>query len=118
MRADFWTNDKSQHDGQSIRTDPQRIMTKAQIHSPSEISSKQDCIAFSDNYSPFRNRNLVSETQNSQNNTFHSHDDREIVMANDEAFGALDFQHNDMNFDADNELSQLLLPTFSDSTFT
>jgi len=39
-------------------------------------------------------------------------------MANDEAFGALDFQHDDINFDADNELSQLLLPTFSDKSQT
>ena len=39
-------------------------------------------------------------------------------MANDEAFGALDFQHDDTNFDADNELSQLLLPTFSDKSQT
>ena len=33
-------------------------------------------------------------------------------MANDEAFGALDFQHDDTNFDADDTLSQQLLPTF------
>jgi hypothetical protein len=39
-------------------------------------------------------------------------------MANDEAFGALDFQHDDVNFDADNELSQLLPPTFSDKSHT
>jgi len=53
MRADFWTNDKSQHDNQSIKDDPQRIMTKAQIHSPPEISNKQDRIAFFDNKSLF-----------------------------------------------------------------
>ena len=39
-------------------------------------------------------------------------------MANDEAFGALDFQHDDLNFDADNELSQLPQPTFSDKSQT
>jgi hypothetical protein len=39
-------------------------------------------------------------------------------MANDEAFGALDFQQDDINFDADNEFSQLLLPTFSDKSQT
>ncbi len=37
-------------------------------------------------------------------------------MANDEAFGTLDFQHDDINFDADNERSQLLLLTFSDKS--
>ncbi len=35
-------------------------------------------------------------------------------MANDEAFGALDFQHDDIHFDADNKLSQHSLPTFPD----
>ncbi len=39
-------------------------------------------------------------------------------MASDEAFGALDFRHDDINFDADNELSQPLLPTFSDKSQT
>jgi hypothetical protein len=39
-------------------------------------------------------------------------------MANDEAFGALDFQHDDLNFDADNELSQLPQPTLSDKSQT
>jgi hypothetical protein len=34
-------------------------------------------------------------------------------MANDEAFGALDFQHNDIQLDADNDLLQQLLSTFS-----
>jgi hypothetical protein len=118
MRADFRTNDKSQHDSQSIKADPQRIMTKAQIHLLPENSNKQDCIAFSDNNSFSQKRNLDLETQNSQNKSFRSHDDREIVMANDEAFGALDFQHDDINFDADNELSHQLPPTFSDKSQT
>jgi hypothetical protein len=39
-------------------------------------------------------------------------------MANDEAFGALDFQHDNIYFDDDNELSQQLLPTFSDKLQT
>jgi hypothetical protein len=34
-------------------------------------------------------------------------------MANDEAFGALDFQQNDTPSDTDNDLSPQLLPTFS-----
>ncbi len=93
-------------------------MTKAQIHVSTENSNKQDFIAFSDNNSLFQNGNLDPETQNSQNESFRSHDDREIVMANDEAFGALDFQHDYINFDADNELSQLLPPTFSDKSQT
>ncbi len=80
--------------------------------------NKQNYIPFSDNYSLSQNHNSLSKTQNSQDKNFCSHDDREIVMANDEAFGALDFQHDDINFDADNELSQLLLPTFSDKTRT
>jgi hypothetical protein len=93
-------------------------MTKAQIHSPSENSNKQNFIAFSDNSSLSQKRNLNSEIQDSQNERFRSHDDREIVMANDEAFGALDFQHDDLNFDADNELSQLPQPTFSEKSQT
>jgi hypothetical protein len=118
MRADFRTNDKSQHDSQSIKVDPQRIMTKAQIHSPSENSNKQNFIAFSDKNSLSQKRNLNLKTQHPQNEQFRSHDDREIVMANDEAFGALDFQHDDLNFDADNELSQLPQPTLSDKSQT
>ncbi len=47
------------------------------------------------------------------NDTYRSHDDREIVMANDEAFGALDFQHDDIQQDAEDLLQQLLL-AFSD----
>jgi hypothetical protein len=90
-------------------------MTKAQIHSLPEKVNKQDFIAFSDNSSLSQKRNLDSETQILQNDNFRSHDVREIVMANDEAFGALDFQHDDINFDADNELS---LPTFSDKSQT
>jgi hypothetical protein len=35
-------------------------------------------------------------------------------MANDEPFGALDFQLDDIYLDADNELLKHLLPTFSD----
>jgi hypothetical protein len=118
MRADFRTNDKSQHDSQSIKVDPQQIITKAQIHLFPENSNKQNFIAFSDNNQLSQKCNLDSETQNSQNEHFHSHDNREIVMASDEAFGALDFQHDDINFDADNKLSQLLLPTFSDKSQT
>ncbi len=54
-----------------------------------------------------------TENQNIANDTFRSHDDREKVMANDEAFGTLDFQHDDIQRDADN-LMQQLLPAFSD----
>ncbi len=70
-------------------------MTEAQIHIPfdSPFLNKQNYIALSDN-SLSQNRNSFSETQNSQNENFCSHDDQEIVMANDEAFGALDFQHD------------------------
>jgi hypothetical protein len=39
-------------------------------------------------------------------------------MANDEAFGALDFQHDDINFDADDTLSQPLPPTFPEKSQT
>ena len=35
-------------------------------------------------------------------------------MANNEAFGALDFQHDDIQLDADNDLLQQLLSAFSD----
>jgi hypothetical protein len=82
-------------------------MTEAQIHIPfdSPLSNKQNYISFSDN-SFSQNSNLFSKTQNVN---FRSHDDREIVMANDKTFGALDFQHDDINLDADNKLSQLLL---------
>jgi hypothetical protein len=118
MRADFRANDSSQRDSQSIKVDPQRIITKAQNHLLPENSKKQDFIAFSDDNSFFQQRNLNLETQNLQKENFRSHDDREIVMANDEAFGALDFQHDDLNLDADNELSQLPQPTFSEKSQT
>jgi hypothetical protein len=118
MRADFRTNDKSQHDSQSIKVDPQRIMTKAQIHLFPENLNKQDFIALSDNSSLSQERNLDSEIQNSQKENFRSHDDREIVMANDEAFGALDFRHDDINFDADNAPSQPSPLTFSGKSQT
>jgi hypothetical protein len=118
MRADFRTNDNSQRDSQSIKVDPQRIMTKAQIHLLPENSNKQNFIAFSDNNSISQERNLDLETQILRNEKFRSHDDREIVMANDEAFGALDFQHDDTNFDADDTLSQQLLPTFPQKSQT
>jgi hypothetical protein len=119
MRADFRTNDKSQHDSQSIEVDPQRIITKAQIHSSFKNLNKQDFTTFHDKSSLPQKRNLDSENHNSQNERFHSHDDREIVMANDEAFGALDFQHDDINSNADNEPSQRLPPpTFSHKSQT
>ena len=118
MRADFRTNDTSQYDSQSMKADTQRIITKAQIHLLPENSNEQDFIAFSDNDLLSQKRNLDLETQILRNENFRSHDDREIVMANDEAFGALDFQHDDINSDADNELLQLLPPTFSDKSQT
>ncbi len=93
-------------------------MTKAQVHLLPENLNTQHFVAFSDNNSLSQKSNLDSETQNLQNEHFRSHDDREIVMANNEAFGALDFQHDNINFDADNELSQLLPPTFSDKSQT
>jgi hypothetical protein len=111
-QADFRTNDKSQHDSQSMKVDPHRIMTKAQIHSSPENLNKQDFIASSDNDSLSQKRNIDLETQISRNDNFRSHDDREIVMANDEAFGALDFQHDDTNFDADDTFLQPLPSTF------
>jgi hypothetical protein len=37
-------------------------------------------------------------------------------MANDEAFGALDFQHDDIQLDTNNDLSQQLLSAFSDKS--
>ncbi len=58
-----------------------------------------------------------TENQNIANDTFRSHDDRKKVMANDEAFGALDFQHDDIQRDAD-DLMQQLLPAFSDNNPT
>jgi hypothetical protein len=61
-----------------------------------------------------RNSSFLPKTQHIANDTFRSQDDQEIVMANDEAFGALDFQHDDIHLDANNELSRQLLPTFSD----
>jgi hypothetical protein len=93
-------------------------MTKAQIYLLPENSNKQDFIAFSDKNSLSQKRNLNLKIQHPQNEQFRSHNDREIVMANDEAFGALDFQHDDLNFDADNELSQLPQPTLSDKSQT
>jgi hypothetical protein len=58
-----------------------------------------------------------TEKQNLANDTFRSHDDREKVMANDEAFGSLDFQHDNIQRDAD-DLMQQLLPAFSDNGST
>jgi hypothetical protein len=118
MQADFRTNDKSQHDSQSMKVDPQRIMTKAQIHLFPEQSNEQDSVAFSDNDLLSQKRNLDLETQILRNENFRSHDDREIVMANDEAFGALDFQHDDINFDADDTFSQQLPSTFPEKSQT
>jgi hypothetical protein len=37
-------------------------------------------------------------------------------MANDEAFGALDFQHDDIQIDANIDPPQQLLPAFSDKS--
>jgi hypothetical protein len=37
-------------------------------------------------------------------------------MANDEPFGAHDSQHDDIQLDANNDLSQQLLPTLSDKS--
>ncbi len=126
MRADFQNDDKSQRDNQSIKADTQRTMIKAQIHAPPQtlLSNKQNFdqhpyMAFPDDHSLTQSHNSLStENQNLANETFCSHGDREVVMANDEAFGTLDFQHDDIHFDADNELSQQLLPTFSDKSQT
>jgi hypothetical protein len=128
MRADFRTNDNSQSDNQSIKADTQLIMIKAQIHAPprnlpsdEQNFNQRSNIAPSGETSPTQNRNSFShlpKTQHVPNKIFRSHDDQEIVMANDEAFGTLDFQHDDIHFDADNELSQQLLPTFSDKSQT
>ncbi len=54
-------------------------MTKAQIHSPSENSNKQNFIAFSDNSSLSQERNLNSEIQNSAN--FEQRDYAVIVLS-------------------------------------
>jgi hypothetical protein len=58
------------------------------------------------------------ENQKTANDIFCSHDNRAIVMANNEAFGALDFQHDDTQLDANIEPPQQLLTAFSNKTRT
>jgi hypothetical protein len=125
IRATFWTSDSSLNDSQSTKRDTQRIMTKAQIHTcPKKLPSNKQKFQqrakteVLDDASTSSNSNLFrySETQKIANDTFRSHDNREIVMANDEAFGALDSQHDDIQQDANNDLSQQLLPTLSDKS--
>jgi hypothetical protein len=113
MRADFRTDDNSQNDSQFPRNDTHRLKTKAQIHNFSRHLNEQNFQQH--HFSP--DQKTQTENQNMANDTFCSHDDREKVMANDEAFGALDFQHDDIQQDAD-DLMQQLLPAFSDNNST
>ncbi len=122
MRADFQTDDSSLNDSQSMRNDTQRLMTKAQVHNFSqnlplnEQKSQKNANTEFSNDLEFQNRNSYFQLENQKiaNDTLRSHDNQAIVMANDEAFGALDFQHDDIQLDADNKLLQQSLPAFSD----
>jgi hypothetical protein len=103
MHADFWTNDNSQSDSQSTETDTQRLITKAQIHAPPKLLFSNEQNLYQDSNTKFydetssQNRNFsFPENQYLAKQIFRSHDDQEIVMANDEAFGTLDFQHDDI----------------------
>ncbi len=104
MRADFQTDDSSLNDSQSMRNDTHRLITKAQVHNFSQNlplnkqNSQQNATTEFSSDLEFQNCSFHSQLGNQKiaNDTFPSHDDRAIVMANDEAFGALDFQHNDI----------------------
>ncbi len=94
------------------KNDKQQVKTKAQAHNFSqnlplnEHNSWQNKHLQSLNDPESQNHNFYfqTETQKIPNDTFHSHDDQEIVMTNNEAFGTLDFQQNDIQLDADNDL--------------
>jgi hypothetical protein len=108
MRADFQTDDSSLNDSQSMKNNITRLWLKNIDHN------------FSQNL-PFNEQNSNQQLQSpnhfkiqKSNDIFCSQDNREIVIANDETFGALDFQHDDINLDFDNDLSSQPLPTFSD----
>jgi len=124
MRAVFQTDDGSLNDSQSMRNDTQRLMTKVQVHNVSQNLplNEQNCQHNAKtkflNDLESQNRNFHSQMGNRKiaNDTFCSHDERAIVMANNEAFGALDFQHNDIQLDASIEPQQQLLPAFSDES--
>ncbi len=92
MRADFRTDDNSHNDSQSSRNDTHRLITKAQVHDFPQNLNEQN---FHQQHSLI-DQKTQPEKQNIANDTFCSHDDQEKVMANDEAFGALDFQHDDI----------------------
>jgi len=111
--ADFQTDDNSQNDSQFLKNDTHRLTTKAQIYNFFRDSNEQN--VHQQHFSI--DQKTQKENQNIANDTFRSHDDREKVMANDEAFGALDFQHDDIQRDAD-DLMQQLLPAFSDNNPT
>ena len=121
MRADSQINDSLSNDSKFNKNDTQQIMTKAQIHNfPQNLQKPQQHTKIEMSTDNLKSQNrkfpLLPETQKITNDTFCSHDDQEIVMANDEAFGALDFQHNDIQLDPNNDLSQQQLLTFSDKT--
>jgi hypothetical protein len=126
MCAEFQTNNNSQSDSQSIKIDTHKQTTKAQIHAfPETTYSDRDNFdqnvdtEFQSDSLPSQYLNIsLPENQIPASQHFRSHDNQQIVMANDKAFGALDFYHNDINLDADNELLQYLLLTPPNSHLT
>ncbi len=79
-----------------MKSDTSQLKAKAQVHNFAQNS-------FSNEHDFHQNDQIellkYSKSQNVEshriaNDTFHSHVKLEIVMANDEAFGAFDFQHN------------------------
>jgi hypothetical protein len=136
----FQTKNTPQNDNQSIKFDTHTKQIQAQIHSPPSLKTYDSKNVFSprirslqhgalnNNFYdilPIPNVNFnpsdISLTddsdikQDSQN--FPPHDDRQIVMANDENFGALDFQAHNFYSDAENVIWRQLVDSSLSSDF-
>ncbi len=103
MRAKFQTNDNSQSDSQSIKINTPTQTVKAQIHAP-PMNTYLDIENFHQNIdTEFQDDSFVSHDREIsllkhdtlQSQDFRTHDDQQIVMVNDEAFGTFDFQSQD-----------------------
>jgi hypothetical protein len=100
--ADFQTDDSYHNDSQHTENDTPHSKSEQEQYSSKFFNQQTD--------------NFYNLNSENQNDISRSYDNREIVMANDEAFGALDFRNEDINLEFDNDSPSRLVTTFPQKT--
>jgi len=126
MYAECWTDSNSSIDSQPMKINTHARTIKAQIHTPPTTTVLDTENSYQNVNIEFQNDSFVSQHQDislpkyevQESQDCRTHDDQQIVMANDEAFGALDSQTHDTIPNAANEFLQQLPLTPPDRQLT